>query len=75
VLAWRLAMLAFALWLAFRLIGWLRWAWACASTGGWWKPLPQPVRANTAAPASAPGADADSAGTEPPPLPTPAASD
>lgn len=75
VLAWRLAMLAFALWLAFRLIGWLRWAWACASTGGWWKPLPPPVRANTAAPASAPGADADSAGTEPPPLPTPAASD
>lgn len=67
VLAWRLAMLAFALWLAFRLVGWLRWAWDCASTGGWWRALPKPepaVRRHAASQGETSTADA-----EPPPLP------
>lgn len=66
VLAWRLAMLAFALWLAFRLVGWLRWAWACASNGGWWMALPKPepaLRSNAAS----------TVDSEPPPLPEAAA--
>ena len=36
---YRLAMLAWALWLANALLGWLKWGWACYSTGGLWKPL------------------------------------
>jgi hypothetical protein len=34
---YRLAMLGWALWLAFALIGWLRWGWACFSTNGLWR--------------------------------------
>lgn len=34
---YRLAMLAWALWLAFALIGWLRWGWECFSTNGLWR--------------------------------------
>ncbi len=38
LLAYRLAMLAWALWLAFALLKWLRWGWECYSQGGlWWK--------------------------------------
>lgn len=38
LLAYRLAMLAWALWLAQALVRWLRWAWECFSTGGLWRP-------------------------------------
>jgi hypothetical protein len=34
---YRLAMLAWALWLASALIGWLRWGWECFSTNGLWR--------------------------------------
>ncbi len=34
---YRALMLAWALWLAFSLIGWLRWGWACASVHGLWQ--------------------------------------
>ncbi len=34
---YRLAMLLWALWLAFALMRWLRWGWECFSTHGWWK--------------------------------------
>lgn len=37
----RVAMLAWALWLANALIGWLRWAFAAWSTGGYWRSPPQ----------------------------------
>jgi len=37
---WRLLMLAWSLWLAFRLVGWVRWAWSAFSTGGRWKAQP-----------------------------------
>jgi hypothetical protein len=39
---YRLAMLAWALWLARALVGWLRWGWQCFSEGGLWRPLRRP---------------------------------
>ena len=40
---YRLAMLAWALWLAHALLGWLTWGWERFSTGGLWKRAPEPV--------------------------------
>jgi len=37
LLVYRALMLAWALWLAFALLGWLRWGWGCFSEGGLWK--------------------------------------
>ncbi len=37
---YRLAMLAWALWIAASLIRWLKWAWESFTTGGGWKPAP-----------------------------------
>jgi hypothetical protein len=37
VLAYRLVMLAWALWLAGAVVGWLRWGWSCATAGGYWR--------------------------------------
>ena len=37
LLAYRLLMLAWALWLAFALLGWLRWGWDNFSEGGLWR--------------------------------------
>ncbi|HDP88403.1 MAG TPA: hypothetical protein ENN42_00340 [Thioalkalivibrio sp.] len=37
LMVYRLLMLAWALWLAFALLGWLRWGWQCFSEGGLWK--------------------------------------
>lgn len=34
---YRLLMLAWALWLAFALLGWLRWGWGCYSRHGLWR--------------------------------------
>lgn len=36
ILAYRLAMLAWAMWLAFSLLKWLRWGWQGFSSGGLW---------------------------------------
>jgi hypothetical protein len=36
---YRLSMLAWALWLARALVGWLRWGWSCFSTDELWRPL------------------------------------
>ncbi|MGF1615736.1 MAG: hypothetical protein ACFCVA_18020 [Gammaproteobacteria bacterium] len=36
---YRLLMLAWALWLAFAVIGWLRWGWTCYADGGYWRSL------------------------------------
>jgi hypothetical protein len=33
-------MLAWSLWLAASLVGWLKWAWTAFSTGGFWRPAP-----------------------------------
>jgi hypothetical protein len=39
ILVYRLAMLAWALWLAHALLGWLRWGWRQFSAGELWRPL------------------------------------
>jgi hypothetical protein len=39
LLVYRLAMLAWALWLALALVRWLRWGWGCYSAGELWRPL------------------------------------
>ena len=36
---WRVTMLVWALWLAWRLLNWFRWGWHCVEEGGLWKPL------------------------------------
>lgn len=35
---YRLAMLAWSLWLVFGLLRWIRWGWRCFSHGGLWRP-------------------------------------
>jgi hypothetical protein len=54
ILVYRLAMLAWALWLALALLRWLRWGWESLGTGGFWRPLRR-SRAPIPAPASASG--------------------
>ncbi|MBM7456017.1 hypothetical protein HNR62_001897 [Oceanisphaera litoralis] len=39
LLVYRLLMLAWALWLAFSLLNWLRWGWGCFSSHGLWRPF------------------------------------
>jgi hypothetical protein len=39
ILVYRLLMLAWALWLAYSLLGWVRWAWQSFSAGGLWRKL------------------------------------
>ena len=39
LLVYRLAMLAWALWLAQAVVRWLRWGWQCFSAGETWRPL------------------------------------
>jgi hypothetical protein len=39
---YRIAMLAWALWLARALVAWLRWGWQCFSEDGIWRPLRPP---------------------------------
>jgi hypothetical protein len=41
---YRLAMLAWALWLALMMIRWLRWAWECFSTGELWRARPRKLK-------------------------------
>jgi hypothetical protein len=38
--AYRVCMLLWALWLAFSLVGWLRWGWQCLSANGIWRKMP-----------------------------------
>jgi hypothetical protein len=47
MLAYRCAMLGWALWSALALLGWLRWAWAAFTAGGAWR---KPVRPPPAPP-------------------------
>jgi hypothetical protein len=42
LLVYRGAMLAWALWLAQAVVGWLRWGWQCFTTGETWRPLRRP---------------------------------
>jgi hypothetical protein len=60
ILVYRLAMLAWALWLAAALVRWLRWGWESLNTEGLWKPWRRP-----------PAPDATAQPAVPPPLPSP----
>jgi hypothetical protein len=42
ILAYRCAMLGWALWSALALLGWLRWAWGAFTTGGAWRKRVRP---------------------------------
>ncbi len=53
LLAYRLAMLLWALWLARALIGWLRWAWDSFGAGGVWRRRPPRPKKDKPAPAAA----------------------
>ncbi len=53
IFVYRLAMLAWALWLALALLRWLRWGWESLTAGGGWRPLPR--RRRSAAPLAPPG--------------------
>ncbi len=67
LLVYRAAMLAWALWIALALLGWLRWGWSAFGTGGLWKrspPRPPPMPA---------GASAPQPGGPPAPAPAPTA--
>jgi len=41
---YRLAMLAWALWLAWAFLRWVKWAWLCMGEGGFWKKMGNVVR-------------------------------
>ncbi|MBI2381148.1 MAG: hypothetical protein HYV16_10380 [Gammaproteobacteria bacterium] len=49
---YRLAMLAWSLWLSLALIGWLRWGWGAFAAGGVWKNEPAKTTAAETKPAS-----------------------
>ena len=63
VLAWRLAMLAWSLWLVWALLRWLPRAWRCFGEGGLWRRGPLPQRFTPQAPAE----DTSGAPIPPPP--------
>jgi hypothetical protein len=56
LLVYRLAMLAWALWLASALLGWVRQGWQALATGGLWRPRPPAVATSPAPPPPAPPA-------------------
>ncbi len=41
LLVYRLLMLAWALWLAWALVGWIRWGWESFAMGGHWRQMPR----------------------------------
>jgi hypothetical protein len=58
VLAYRLLMLLWALWLAASMLKWVKWAWECFSSGGYWqKPLATTAVISPALPVDEPAAD------------------
>jgi len=48
---YRVLMLAWALWLAYSLLDWLRWGWNCYASGGLWRPRKRKENAEAAKPA------------------------
>ncbi len=53
LLVYRLAMLAWALWLAFAVLRWLKWGWGTFSRGGFWVHAPAVAAPPPTAPAGA----------------------
>ena len=61
---YRVLMLAWALWLAFALLGWLRWGWQAFSQGGLWRsPIRPRPKASAQPPAPADNVEATPAPT------------
>ncbi|MFH2202679.1 MAG: hypothetical protein ABIJ96_06170 [Elusimicrobiota bacterium] len=54
LMMYRLAMLAWALWLASAMLGWIKWGWGCFTEGGYWMTLPPRVPAAGPVPPPAP---------------------
>jgi hypothetical protein len=54
---YKVAMLAWALWLSNALIGWLRWGWDAWSAGGYWRNAPRKPVAAMAEPPTPPTHD------------------
>jgi hypothetical protein len=52
LIVYHLLMLAWALWLAFALVRWLRWGWRCYSTHGLWRPFSMFTRRDRVVPKS-----------------------
>jgi hypothetical protein len=52
---YRFLILAWALWLAFALLRWLRWGWDSFTTGGLWKPRKPRIASPAAVTAEARG--------------------
>jgi hypothetical protein len=52
---YRLVMLAWSLWLAWKLVDWLRWGWRCFAAGHLWKQVPRSVPAQPVAAAAEQG--------------------
>jgi hypothetical protein len=57
LMAYRLLMLAWALWLAFSLVNWLRWGWECFSANGLWQTMKLPRKKKAEAKANIPRAE------------------
>ncbi|MGX2040500.1 hypothetical protein ACWJKU_10270 [Methylocaldum sp. MU1018] len=47
---YRVLMLAWALWLAYSLLDWLRWGWSCYASGGLWRPRKKKAKPDAAKP-------------------------
>jgi hypothetical protein len=81
LMAYRVAMLAWALWIAIAILRWLRFGWTAFGEGGFWKgPLPRPRHAGHVGPdGSVPGyqpaPEAASEALAAPPPPAPPADD
>jgi hypothetical protein len=58
LLAYRLFMLAWALWLALAVIRWARWIWDCFTHGSLWRPLERRPKTPAMPPPSPPKAPA-----------------
>lgn len=50
IFVYRLLMLAWALWLAFALLNWVKWGWRCFSSNGLWRKVTVPVIKKTPQP-------------------------
>jgi len=55
VLAYRILMLAWSMWMAFALIRWLKWGWGCFSAGRLWMPMRGATDKQAGDPGSDPG--------------------
>ena len=52
---YRALMLVWSLWLAFALLGWLKWSWHCFNRGGIWQEVPKKEKANNKGAPGIPG--------------------